>query len=56
MTLSKGQLPFLYNLTLSAKCCDFGFGLVMSGDKSNVIDVCTFLVRKSRLLTNKRLP
>ena len=56
MTLSKGQLPFLSSLTLSTKFCDFGFGLVMSGDKSTVIDVCTFLVRTSRLLTKKSLP
>lgn len=34
MTLSEGQLPFLSNLILSSKFCDFGFGLAMSEDKS----------------------
>lgn len=34
MTLSGGQLPFLSNLILSSKFCDFGFGLATSEDKS----------------------
>lgn len=33
MTLSEGQLPFVSNLILSLKFCDFGFGLAMSEDK-----------------------
>lgn len=41
MTLSEGQLPFLSNLILSTKFCDFGFGLVMGADKSHAGAVCT---------------
>lgn len=41
MTLSEGQPPFLSNLILSWKFCDFGFGLVMSEDKSTARGTCT---------------
>lgn len=55
MTLSEGQLPFLSNLILSIKFCEFGFGLVMSKDKSRIPGISTFMVRKYSLLTNKIL-
>lgn len=52
MTLSKGQLPFLSNLILSTKFCDFGFGLVMGDDKRNVMGICTSAVTRSSLLSS----